>query len=97
VNGGNTPDIELSGSREMIDFTFYFTFYGPRQRPGEGREAFIVWRLIPARNSDLGDLDDIGSIMYRTVPKGYKQVYPENNSPSTVKRRRILYAPGYNK
>ena len=77
VSGGSTPNIELSGGGEMIDFTIY----GPKQRPGEGRESFIVWKLIPAHNSDLGDLDDIGSIKYGTVPKGYKQVYPENNGP----------------
>src|SRR5262249_33426710 len=80
VSGGSTPDIELSGGGTMIDFTIY----GPKQRAGEGREAFIVWELIPidtSGNGDLGDLDDIGSIKYGSVPKGYKQVYPENNSP----------------
>jgi hypothetical protein len=80
VIGGGIPNFELSGSGTMIDFTIY----GPKQRPGEGREAFIVWKLIPidtTGDSDLGDLDDIGSIKYGTVPKGYKQVYPENNSP----------------
>src|SRR5215475_14051970 len=80
VSGGRTPDIELSGSGTMIDFTIY----GPKQRAGEGRDAYTVWRLIPSNttgDSDLGDLDDIGSIKYGTIPKGYRQVYPENNSP----------------
>ena len=80
VIGGNIPDFELSGSGTMIDFTIY----GPKQRPGEGPEAFIVWKLIPidtTGDGDLGDLDDIGSIKYRAIPKDYKQVFPENNAP----------------
>ena len=80
VIGGSIPDFELSGSGTMIDFTID----GPKQRPGEGPEAFIAWKLIPintAGDSDLGALDDIGSIKYGAVPKGYKQVYPENNAP----------------
>jgi hypothetical protein len=37
--------------------------------------------LKPIGNTDdLGDLNEMGSIKYGIIPKGYKQVYPENNN-----------------
>jgi hypothetical protein len=78
ITGGPVPTFGLSSSGTMVDFTIR----GPRQRAGEHSGAFIVWELRPIGNTDdIDDLNGIGSIKYGEIPKGYKQVYPENNSP----------------
>ena len=75
VTGGSIPTFGLSGGGTVIDFTIY----GPQQRSGTGREAFIVWQLRPVSNSD--NLNEIGEIEYGKIPKGFKQTYPENDAP----------------
>jgi len=75
VTGGSIPTFGLSGGGTVIDFTIY----GPKQRSGTGREAFIVWQLRPVSNSDC--LNEIGEIEYGKIPKGFKQNYPENDFP----------------
>jgi hypothetical protein len=75
VTGGSIPTFGLSGGGTVVDFTIY----GPQQRSGTGREAFIVWQLRPVSNSD--SLNQMGKIEYGKIPKGFKQTYPENDVP----------------
>lgn len=76
--GGTIPTFGLSGSGKIVDFIVT----GPRQRSGEGLQAFTVWEFRPLGNIDyLDTLDRLKSVKYGEVPKGYRQLYPENNSP----------------
>ena len=75
VTGGSMPTIGLSGGGTITDFTIY----GPQQRSGTGREAFIVWQLRPVSSSD--SLNEIGEIKYGKIPNGFKQTYPEDDVP----------------
>lgn len=78
LTGGSRPTFGLSGSGKILNFTIN----GPRQRSGEGPEAFTVWEFRPTGNTDdLDSLDRLKVVKYGEVPDGYKQVYPENNSP----------------
>ena len=78
VAGGNTPTFGLSGSGKILKFTIN----GPRQRPGDGPEAYTVWEFRPIGNTDdLDVLDRLKTVQYGVVPTGYKQLYPENNLP----------------
>lgn len=78
LKGGSVPTFGLSGNGKIVNFTIN----GPRQRPGEGPQAFTVWEFRPIGNIDeLDTLDRLRSIKYGEVPKGYRQIYPENNSP----------------
>lgn len=78
LSGGSIPTFKVSGRGEMVNLTIH----GPRQRPGEEEAAWIVWKLVPIRfTGELDDLNAIGSIKYGEVPKGYRQIYPENNAP----------------
>jgi hypothetical protein len=72
---GSMPTIGLSGGGTITDFTIY----GPQQRSGTGREAFIVWQLRPVSSSD--SLNEIGEIKYGNIPNGFKQTYPEDGVP----------------
>jgi hypothetical protein len=73
VTGGSIPTFGLSGGGTITDFTIY----GPQQRSGTGREAFIVWELIPVSKSNSPN--EMGEIMYGKIPNGFKQTYPEND------------------
>jgi len=90
LEGGETPTFVLSGSGLLSDFIVY----GPRQRPGEGGRAFTVWEIQPVKGTSEGELlKKIGSIKYGVVPKGYKQIYPEDGSmpPPVVPGVRYVY------
>lgn len=78
LSGGSIPTFKVSGRGEIVNLTIR----GPRQRPGEEEAAWILWKLVPTSFTDnLDDLNTIGSIKYGEVPKGYRQIYPENNAP----------------
>lgn len=77
LTGGTVPTFGLSGSGKIVDFILT----GPQQRQGEGLQAFTVWEFRPLGNIDNQDtLDRLRSVKYGEVPKGYRQLYPENDS-----------------
>src|SRR5215471_6879677 len=55
-------------------------------RPIWAKIRFTVWKIIPIYGLSNGRyLWTLGSIRYGVVPKGYKQIYPENNvSPPLI-------------
>ena len=76
LEGGEKPTFKLNGGGSLGRFVIY----GPRQRAGEGSVAFTTWEIVPIDGQLNGRyLWTLGSIKYGVVPKGYKQIYPENN------------------
>ena len=75
LKDGNPPTFVLSGSGELGDLVVY----GPKQRDISSDRSFALWEIEPI-NGFMNEraVEDIGSIKYGVVPKGYKQVYPEN-------------------
>jgi len=80
ITGGEKPTFHFSGSGELVEFVIM----GPRQRPGRPgaeRDSFVVWELRPIDASSVAEsVGAIGIIEYGIVPKGYKQIYPENGA-----------------
>ena len=76
LEGGEKPTFKLNGGGSLDRFIVY----GPRQREGGGSVAFTVWEIVPINGLSNGRyLWTLGSVRYGVVPKGYKQIYPENN------------------
>jgi hypothetical protein len=76
LEGGEKPTFKLNGGGSLCRFVVY----GPRQREGGGAVAFTVWEIVPTDGQLNGRyLWTLGSIKYGVPPKGYKQIYPENN------------------
>ena len=75
LKDGNPPTFVLSGSGELA----VLVIYGPKQRDfSVGDRAFAVWEIQSAGGySNARLVEDLGSIKYGVVPKGYEQVYPE--------------------
>ena len=82
LEGGEKPTFKLNGGGSLDRFIVY----GPRQREGGGSVAFTVWEIVPINGLSNGRyLWTLGSIRYGVAPKGYKQIYPENNvSPPLI-------------
>lgn len=89
LKGGAIPIFYLSGSGKIIKFTIN----GPQQRKGEGPEAYVVWEFKPnVDTDDLNTLSNMRLVTYGVTPRGYKQIYPENNSspPSIIEGETYL-------
>jgi len=82
LEGGEKPTFKLHGGGSLGRFVIY----GPRQREGDGSAPFTVWEIVPIGGPLTGRyLWTLHSIEYGVVPKGYKQIYPENNlSPPLI-------------
>ena len=88
VTGGEKPTFHLSRGEALIDFAIM----GPRQRPGSGRNGFIVWQFRPIDTSSEAELVRLpGDIQYGVVPAGCKQIYPENDAPPPAIQAAELY------
>jgi len=87
LEGSEKPTFKLQGGGSLGRFVIY----GPRQREGEGSEAFTVWEIVPIDGPLNGKyLWTLHSIKYGVVPGGYKQIYPENNlSPPLIVENEI--------
>jgi hypothetical protein len=88
LEGGEKPTFVLAGSGLLGDFMVY----GPRQRPGENIGAITVWEIRPLHGPDGEPLKKLGSIKYGVVPKGYKQIYPEDGLEPPVIKPGVRYA-----
>lgn len=78
LEGDNIPIFHLSGSGTLGDFVIF----GPKQRDIGSDRDDAVWEIMPIDGYLNGELvEEISSIRYGEVPKGYEQVYPENNAP----------------
>jgi hypothetical protein len=73
ITGGNQPTFLLSGSGTMGSLRLR----GPqKQREADGEAAFLYW-FIDAKDK-IEYVEALGTITYGKVPKGYRQVYPED-------------------
>lgn len=81
IKGGNPPTFAMSGSGSLGTLRVR----GPKkQRDAEGEDASIYW-LIKTKEDYGRYIEDLGSITYGIVPKGYVQVYPEKGeAPALV-------------
>jgi hypothetical protein len=61
---------------------------GPqKRREADGEEAFLYW-FIDAKDK-VEYVEELGTITYGKVPKGYRQVYPEHGeAPKLVEGER---------
>jgi hypothetical protein len=79
LGGGNPPTFTLSGSGELGDLRIY----GPKQRDVGSDLSFAMWEIMPVNGYLEGEpIERLGKITYGVVPKGYKQIYPENDAPA---------------
>jgi hypothetical protein len=76
IEGGNPPKFVMSGNGILGGLMVR----GPKkQREAEGEDALIYWRIRNLRDEAVR-VEEIGAIIYGTVPEGYRQIYPENGT-----------------
>ena len=78
IESDNFPVFHITGSGTLGDFVIF----GPKQRDIGSDRNFAVWEIMPINGYLRGQrVEEINSIRYGEVPKGYEQIYPENNAP----------------
>jgi hypothetical protein len=81
MSGGELPSFVLTGSGRLS----MLRIHGPAVRLGAGEDAHIQWEIQPIDGNLEGEfVERIGTIVYGTVPKGYKQIIPESGPPPRI-------------
>jgi hypothetical protein len=74
IEGNNPPIFVLSGNGMLGTIRVR----GPeKQRDAEGEDDFLYWVIVNLEDQEQS-VESLGPVTYGKVPKGYKQVYPEN-------------------
>lgn len=98
VENGNPPKIIMSGSGSLGRLVIR----GPKSfRKSNGPDYSAYWYIEPQDNAH--SIENLSPLSYGTVPKGYKQVYPEQGNAPPLADEGIYYiqvdtnnAPGAN-
>jgi hypothetical protein len=83
LEGGTTPRFVLRGSGRLGTVLVF----GPEQEQiAEANpfdDTYALWRLEPETNEETGAdrVEDLGTITYGVVPKGYQQIKPRTGPP----------------
>ena len=78
LEGGNPPVFDLSGSGTLC----HFVIYGTNLLANGNDENYFLWEFEACDGYDSGrPIEEVGSVQYGIVPKGYKQIFPRNNAP----------------
>jgi hypothetical protein len=77
LEGENPPVFVVSGGGELG----CLRIYGPKQREVGSDLNYAIWEIEPTNGYMEGErLERLGRITYGVIPKGYKQIYPENDA-----------------
>jgi hypothetical protein len=81
LEGGTLPVLKVTG-RGAVQL---ITISGPDfENPNSGgpgsRYMKPFWQIVPESDYDIAHLESLGGIAYGQVPKGFKQVIPENGA-----------------
>ena len=86
LEGGNPPTFTLKGSGRLGEVVIC----APEQERIAGSDPFdytyALWQIKPERDGEqaAARLEDLHSITYGVVPKGYKQIKPDGGPPSSL-------------
>ena len=86
LEGGNSPTFVLAGSGRLGEVVIY----SPEQEGIAGSnpfdDSYALWRIVPEREGEEGAalIEDIHSIAYGVVPKGYRQLKPKSGAPPSL-------------
>ncbi|MGH9873046.1 MAG: hypothetical protein ACRD9S_11360 [Pyrinomonadaceae bacterium] len=83
LEGGNPPSFVLTGSGRLSEVVIY----SPEQERIAGSDAFddtyALWHIRAEREGPQGAalVEEVHSITYGVVPRGYEQIKPESGPP----------------
>ena len=81
IEGGALPVLKLTGPGAVELLTISGPdFENPNSWGTGNRYSKPYWQIVPEGDYDIALLESLGSIAYGQVPKGFKQIYPENGA-----------------
>jgi hypothetical protein len=92
LTGGNPPTFVLSGSGRLGELIIFSPEQEKVADPFD--TTYALWEIAPEMKGESGAslVEDLNTIIYGVVPKGYKQTKPENGAPPPlISGRRYRY------
>ncbi len=82
LDGENPPTFLISGSGKLGELVVY----GPEQESivNPFDDTYALWEVAPKEEGEAAEVEELEAVTYGVVPKGYKQVKPENTPPPTL-------------
>lgn len=88
VENGTPPKIIMSGSGTLGRLVIR----GPRSfRKIPGPDFSAYWSIVSAGQGQSRSIENLSPLSYGEIPKGYRQIYPEQGSAPTLTDEGIYY------
>lgn len=81
IEGGALPVLKVTGRGAVQLITISGPdFENPNSAGPGSRYMKPFWQIVPESDYDIAVLESLGGIAYGKVPKGFRQIFPENGA-----------------
>ena len=81
IEGGTVPLFKVEDQGTIQGVSIYGPdAENPKTQDAGSRSTKIYWQIAPMEDYDVERLEKSGGLVYGQVPKGFKQVLPENGA-----------------